>query len=352
MQSSQLRLNLFSASWEEFFLDAIDLSSYDRIVIFLSGGKDSVCCLLIVRYLLEKQGLQDKIEVEAWHHCVDGREEGLNLMDWAYTESYCQKLCDAFNIKLYFSWLEGGMARELVRENQAKSRTWFETPDGLMCAGGNSKDLTTRLNFPQTSNDLNVRWCSPYLKIDVGRIAVRNQKRFKGSRTLLVSGERAEESPKRAKYLQIEPDETHCASRYVDRWRPVHHIDQVIVWQIIQYFGVNPAPSYLLGFGRKSCRNCIFNGDDEWATLRQIDPEGFARILAFELLFQKTIFNSKLPFEERTIEARANRGTPFPNMQPDDIRAALSSTFDRPILLPPDKWKLPAGAFGRNCGPT
>ena len=43
-----------------------------------------------------------------------------------------------------------------------------------------------------------VRWCSAYLKIDVGAAALRGQARFEGKRTLFVTGERAEESAARA----------------------------------------------------------------------------------------------------------------------------------------------------------
>ena len=210
---------------------APDFVIYDRFIVTLSGGKDSLSCLL---YLIELGIPLSKIEL--WHHLVDGRE-GSNLMDWRCTESYCKALADAFHLPIYFSWLEGGFEREMLRNDQRKAPTWFETPEGLYSAGGNSAKLGTRLKFPQLSASLSVRWCSAYLKIDVCSIALNNQERFKGKRTLILSGERAEESANRAKYPEFEPDRSHSADRHIDRWRPVLHWSSDRVWGIIKNIG-------------------------------------------------------------------------------------------------------------------
>ena len=47
----------------------------------------------------------------------------------------------------------------------------------------------------------------------------------------------------------------------------------------------------------------------------------------------------------------ADRGRPY-LMDERDRRAALSSTFEEPIVLEPGAWRLPRGAFGDGCGPT
>jgi tRNA(Ile)-lysidine synthase TilS/MesJ len=51
-----------------------NLTSYDKIIVYFSGGKDSLACLL---HLLE-QGV-DPAKIELWHHEIDGRE-GSELM--------------------------------------------------------------------------------------------------------------------------------------------------------------------------------------------------------------------------------------------------------------------------------
>jgi hypothetical protein len=54
----------------------------------------------------------------------------------------------------------------------------------------------------------------------------------------------------------------------------------------------------------------------------------------------------------------ADKGTPYPrtcggSRSEADVLAAMSESFDEPIILPPgETWRLPAGAFGESCGPT
>jgi hypothetical protein len=59
---------------------APDLNSYTRVVVALSGGKDSVACLL---HLLDLGVPRSKLI--AHYHPVDG--DGETLMDWPVTES-------------------------------------------------------------------------------------------------------------------------------------------------------------------------------------------------------------------------------------------------------------------------
>lgn len=82
-----------------------NLTDYDRIVVFFSGGKDSVACVL---HLLEMGVPGDRIELH--HHDVDGRE-GSSLMDWPVTRSYVQAFGDAFGLRVLFSWKVGGFER-------------------------------------------------------------------------------------------------------------------------------------------------------------------------------------------------------------------------------------------------
>ncbi len=105
-----------------------DLSTYDRILVAFSGGKDSICCLL---RLLDLGVPRDRIELH--HHLVDG---GRSLFDWPVTESYCRKFAQAFDLPIYMSWLEGGLEREMCRKDQPKAPTHFETPDGEQISGG------------------------------------------------------------------------------------------------------------------------------------------------------------------------------------------------------------------------
>lgn len=319
---------------------APDLSSYDTFIVAMSG-KDSLACLL---HLLDVGVPREKIEI--WHHEVDGRE-GSTLMDWPCTPAYARAVAEGFGLKIYYSWRVGGFEREMLRDNARTAPIAFETPDGLRRAGGTRGKLGKRRKFPQVCADLKKRWCSGCLKIDVCAAAIRNQARFNGQRTLVITGERALESKARSKYLTFEPHRSDrrkgCLRRHVDHWRPVHAWTEEMVWEIIRRHRVNPHPAYRLGWGRVSCAACIFGNKHQWASLRAVNQAQFNAVAAHEKSFGITI-KRKL-----TVIQEADRGTPY-QMDEADIRAALARTFDEPIFV--DNWTMPRGAFGDSCGPT
>lgn len=335
------------------------LATYDKIIIFFSGGKDSLACLL---HLFEL-GI-DPSKIELWHHEIDGRE-GSQLMDWKVTLDYCRKVAAHFGVFIYFSWKVGGFEREMLRDKVLTAPTKFETPnDGIKQVGGTRGKPNTRLKFPQVSANLSVRWCSAYLKIDVAAAALRNQKRFNNSHTLTVSGERAEESAARANYSALEPDRADNRNgrnkRHVDRWRPVHKWSEVEVWTIIKKYRINPHPAYHLGWGRVSCQFCIFGSDNQWASCQQISPVRFSTIALYEQDFDSTIKAPK-PIRRHiegteigyhpgeTIADRAEKGDTY-EMDQAMITIANSTIYNESVIM--DDWQLPLGAFGESCGPT
>ncbi len=353
-----------------------DLASYDKIIVYFSGGKDSLACLL---HLLEQGVPTDKIEL--WHHEIDGRE-GSRLMDWSCTPDYCRKVAQALGIPIYFSWKVGGFEGEMFRENNLTASTRFETPEGeVRQVGGTRGQPNTRLKFPMAVADLSKRYCSSYLKIDVGAAALRNQKRFNDNRILTISGERAEESAARADYLEFESDRAdnrgkwvtqlkpyqHLSAltykpsrseRHVDRWRPVHKWSEEEVWAIIERWKVNPHPAYHLGWGRVSCQFCIFGSCNQWASCQVVSPERFEEIWVIEGITDSTI-KAPRPIKQKgkivgyhpkeTVKDLAANGTAYP-MEKRMIEIANSTEYNEPVIL--DDWHLPSGAFGESCGPT
>jgi 3'-phosphoadenosine 5'-phosphosulfate sulfotransferase (PAPS reductase)/FAD synthetase len=495
-----------------------DLRTYDTVIVYFSGGKDSLAALIRTLELAAMQGrdLIAERAIELWHHDVDSPESG-SFMDWPVTPAYTRAVGEALGIPVYFSWKVGGYMRELLRDGTNTAPIRWEEPGGGLPrqAGGTRDSANTRMKFPQVTADLTTRWCSSYLKIDVGAAALGNQERFTGKRTLTVSGERAEESGAsaaavvrqalgsdpipveraeeiadmlksidlhgRGAYAPFEPDRSAldstvlvgeetlgrlCVatgeidvrevralrrerrkakesdpgskvtlssllvreryfsaeeiealisgfratrSRHVDRWRPVHHWVTAEVWDAIRRWGIVPHPAYRAGFGRVSCAFCIFGSPDQWATLRQLMPEGFARIANLERRFGLTIDRSgryskaqirlfdkiqaagasghKLAKREHTsveplveaglvevslgwavvtpgaerpsaelwVDLKADQGAPYP-VQNQDVamgRAlALRTVYDTPIRVRPEEWILPAGAFAEGAGPT
>jgi 3'-phosphoadenosine 5'-phosphosulfate sulfotransferase (PAPS reductase)/FAD synthetase len=319
------------------------LDTYEHVLVFFSGGKDSIACVIA---LLE-QGVEPA-KIELHHHLVDGRSPN-PLFDWPVTEDYCRKFAQTFGMPIYFSWKDGGMEREMLRDEAPTAPISITLPDGRVVGSLTSQNSPkgTRLKFPQVSADLRVRWCSSYLKIGVGDRVITGQERFEGKRTLVVTGERAAESKARATYRTFEAHRTHRdgrVKRHVDHWRPVHAWSDEQVWDALRRWRVNPHPAYWLGFGRCSCMTCIFGGPHQWATVRDLDPQRFERIAQYEKQFGVTIAR-----DESVIDL-ANRGSAYA-MAEAKQKLALGDSFDEPILLL-DEWTLPPGAFADSTGPT
>lgn len=330
-----------------FDAPTIDLDSYDRIVVCGSGGKDSIACLLA----LIEQGADMK-RVEVWHHLVDGNE-GSTLMDWAFTDNYMEKFCEAFGLPLYFSWLKGGIEQEMLKQDSYSQPHIVDTPSGLITL---ERDTTrtkpgTRRQFPQQSANLATRWCSSAAKIDVGRRALTNQDRFLGSKTLFVTGERRAESSNRAKYNQLEPHAVDRRNgrlgRHVDAWRPVLHFSEEMVWELLaKYRIVAPVP-YRLGWGRSSCLACVFNSAAIWATIRKYFPHRARPIARYEDEFGSTISRQRINVLDLSATAEAFNITDLEALAQADKRE-----YTLPIFTPDgQEWQLPPGAFGKEgCG--
>ena len=299
-----------------------------------------MACLL---YLLE-QGIKPS-QIELWHHLVDGQDS--TLFDWPCTESYCRAVSEALDIPIYMSWRVGGFEGELLKQESRTQAICFETPAGLSQVGGTRGKISTRRRYPQQSASLMTRWCSGCLKIDVSRAALCNQSRFEHNRTLFLSGERAEESAARSGYEVFEPHESDLRSskkcRHIDRYRPVHCWSEKQIWRIIQRWGINPHPAYQLGFSRCSCRACIFNQDEAWATLALLDSEGTERHCQLE-----DEFGWRIDRKGRSLRERIARAKPFPasvgaEAQSIIDRALSFEVWNQPIKLG-SLWRLPAGA--------
>lgn len=329
-----------------FNAPTVDLDSYSRIIVCMSG-KDSIASLLT----LIEQGA-DMSRVELWHHRVDGASED-GLMDWAFNDSYMEQLAKAFNLPLYFSWLQGGIEGEMLKENSYSQPHIVETPNGIITLERDKSRTSpgTRRRFPQQSASLTTRWCSSAAKIDVGRRAITNQERFLGQRTLFITGERRAESSSRSKYNQLEPHAVDRRSgrlaRHVDSWRPVLNFSEAEVWEIMERHRVVAPVPYRLGWSRSSCQTCIYNSPAIWATINKYFPERGRRIAGYEKEFNCTI--------SRKLINVIDLGATAPAFEIDDLEAlqqASQRNYVLPIFTPEGQsWQLPKGAFGsEGCG--
>jgi hypothetical protein len=329
-----------------------NLQDYDRIIIANSGGKDSLASVL---HVLDNGIPPSRIEL--WHHRVDGLPEDIQgdapqfgLFDWPCTDAYNEALGKALNIPVFMSWRHGGITREMFRKDALTAPVSFERDDlTIGTAGGVRGKKNTRRKYPQVSANLQTRWCSACVKIDVADVALNNQERFQHGKTLFITGERAEESSARAKYKTFEPHRADRrdgkrVKRYIDHWRPVHDWPEAKVWEIIERHRILVHPAYRLGWGRLSCMACIFGSPSQWASIKEIDPERFNTHVRIEQEFGCTIHRTK------SLVERVQDAKPYVDMPPLLVVQALTYGYSMPIFT--DNWKLPAGAFGENAGPS
>ena len=327
-------------------MENFDLYNYDKYIISFSGGKDSTALLL---FLLDNNVPKKKIEL--WHQDIDGK--GRSLFDWEVTPDYCRKLGAAFDIPVYYQWKVGGFEREMLRLDERTAPICFELPNGcVQQMGGDRGTPSTRRKFPQPSPDLKVRWCSAYLKIDVCAAALRNQERFKNIRTLVLSGERGEESKQRAKYAILEPDRADLRNgrkffRHIDRFRPIRDWKERQIWDILEKYRVRPHPCYFMGFGRCSCKFCIFGNCHQFASAACISKHQADCLVQFEKEFG---YNLKRDTDLATL---IKKGQPYENITKELSQLATSYEYSMPIILPDNEaWQLPSGAFKKCGGPT
>lgn len=313
-------------------------ADYDKVIIAFSGGKDSLATVLDCL----KAGVP-KNKLELWHHCIDGEPGSDCFMDWECTEDYCRKVAEHLGIRLRMSWKVGGFLGEMLRENSRTKPTAWESDGRILSAGGVRGKKSTRRLFPQVTASLMTRWCSSYTKIDVARMVFSNEPSLKTGMYVFLTGERREESANRAKYAETAPYKK-SKKRTVIQHRRVIDWSEQDVWDIIKEYSIIPHPAYYLGWGRLSCRCCIFGNADQWASARELAPAQFERIAEYETEFGKTIHRTKSVREL----ADAGRST-IPTTSVDEL---LTQANSREYTLPvytEKKWTLPLGAF-KECG--
>lgn len=180
---------------KNYLPELLPLEAYDLVVVLLSGGKDSIACLL---KLLELGVPPEKIE--CWHHDIDGGHP-TRRMDWPVTQSYIKVLCAHLGVRLRVSWRIGGFFGEVYRIGASLPVAYEDNGQEKLCPlsekqlrsaelraailGEDSpayEELASygyRMKFPAKVADLERRWCSSSLKISVGDTVLRNLETLK-----------------------------------------------------------------------------------------------------------------------------------------------------------------------------
>ena len=323
-------------------------SYYDKIILSFSGGKDSIACFL---YLLECGVPLEKIEL--WHQYIDGYGlQEIPFFDWRSTHGYVEAFANHFGVKLEKQWRDGGFYREMMRNNQRTGDVYFTRNDQVHYLPTTKGNPRTRMMWPAVSSDLNARWCSGYLKIDVAARALANTEDLKDKRILFITGERREESVKRSKYKEYEFHRTNSKSRLVHHWRIIIDMTERTVWDLMEKHGIIAHPAYFLGLSRLSCRKCIFFSPDHWATLLQIDPREISSIDKIEKELDFTLYHKKEKGRNVSISIwdYMQKGKSLITPENTKYIPIAMSDYNGPITT--NNWILPTGAFGSGGGAT
>ena len=309
------------------------LQSDCKILVAFSGGKDSIAMVL---HLLEL-GI-DKARIELHHHDVDG--SSYKIFDWICTEQYCIDFAKYLDIPIFFSYREGGIIREAMRENQPRGNVYYQSEvDGdFHLREADQTKLNTRRKFPAVSADLSVRWCSSTVKIDVLKSVLAANPAFKTGNFLVLTGERRAESVARSRYEMFDWHGANTQKRKVLNVRIILDWTDSEVWGIMERHHIQPHPSYMLGWKRCSCQNCIFNSPKIWATSNMLSPEKIKVISMIEKDFNHTLY------DKFTLEQVVAKATPIEGLAPYWITQA-TIRYDAPIYV--ENWQMPIGAYSK-----
>ncbi|MBV6717181.1 hypothetical protein [Paenibacillus chitinolyticus] len=329
-------------------IELYSLNEYDTVILQLSGGADSMGCL----FWLIKAGL-DLNKLEIWHQAVDGwGDDQEEFWDWPVTESYCKTVASYFQVPIFFQWREGGLKRELLRENRLSADVLYTDQGKIVRLETKMGKVSTRKKFPAQSANLLTRWCSAAAKSDPARRVLNNNPRYSGStmrpkKILYVTGERRSEGGNRCNYLKTEKHRSSSKKRIIHHWRPVIDETKAAMFDLHREFGIMPHPVYYLGFGRVSCMGCVFSTAHQWAALQHIDEGRVQQFADMEQQIGHTI-DVKLSITEKVAKGAVEKILPLEDpLLGHWIHLALSHSFTVQDLKP-DIWQLPVGAL-RGC---
>lgn len=208
----------------------LDLRQFDKILISVSGGKDSHAMLWLVRDLADRQGVPRNRLLAVY------ADTG---MEWHNAGAHVQALCKAAGVELATVY----PVRPMIKKIAFRIERIMET--GRVQAG-----------FPTPA----CRYCTAEQKV----APMDKEMRKYSGKLLKVTGERRAESKARSTYTEfVSIPRLNSRERIVFGWRPMLAFSEADIWAMVRDTGVPRHVCYEMGCERLSCAGCIFSRDHE-----------------------------------------------------------------------------------------
>lgn len=223
------------------------LEDYDQIHCNFSGGKDSIALVLLLLFGYKVP----RHKLSLVHMRVDGPIENPAFFDWEETDQYLDYCSEKLGIELVTLAADMGLKERIEKR-------------GMWPSSG-------------------MQYCTSFQKRDVYSKWARS---LGPGKFLCVSGERAEESSKRAKkpvFQVYKHANAPTKKRFVDWFRPVHHLKINEVWELMRLAEIEPHPCYQY-VSRCSCKFCIYLSPSEMSKVAEISPLHFDQLVQMEQL--------------------------------------------------------------------
>lgn len=196
----------------------IDLTNYDKIIISISGGKDSQAMTEIISAEAGVVGVSNRLILT---YADTGAE-------WPESLEQCEIIAEKYNIPLLINNSHRALPEHIARRGMWPSAT--------------------------------CRYCTSDCKRDAVHKAVR---KYQGN-VLVVTGERREESRHRS---MLEESGTlgrlTTKTRNVSFYRPMLGFTEEDIWRTIRASGLAAHPAYSYGNERVSCVLCVLASEND-----------------------------------------------------------------------------------------